>query len=204
MSITITDKPASERSIKFLTDLATKRDWRNVLQGQLYETALDALGNVGNPDPKFISQREASKAIDALLKIKPPAQVVGVGVNTHVGFAAVDHSLLTQVLATLPLSKYALPRRSDPTIWDFFEVIERKNGTRYLNRLLGAPGNWNRSFLTAQLQLTAAQAVAVNPQAAAFEYANQHGRCSCCDAKLSNPKSIAASMGPVCRKRFGL
>jgi len=135
MSITITDKPASERSIKFLTDLATKRDWRNVLQGQLYETALDALGNVGNPDPKFISQREASKAIDALLKIKPPAQVVGVGVNTHVGFAAVDHSLLTQVLATLPLSKYALPRRSDPTIWDFFEVIERKNGTRYLNRL---------------------------------------------------------------------
>lgn len=204
MTFTMTDRSASEKSINYLTDLASSRPWHDALNGREWETAFDALGNVGNPDPKLITQREASAAIAALLKIRPPTTATVDGPKTSGSLAGRDRDQLTQALTTLPLSRYALPRVTEPGTWDFFEVVERKNGVRYVNRLLGAPGDWNREHLTSRLQLHAARHIAEDPRAAAFEYARQHGRCSCCNAKLSDPKSIATSMGPVCRKRFGL
>ena len=53
---------------------------------------------------------------------------------------------LATTLARLPLSRYALSRVADGE-WDFFEVVERANGPRYVNRLVGSPGDWRRDRL---------------------------------------------------------
>jgi Family of unknown function (DUF6011) len=194
---TTTQRVASDKSTSYLTALAAIRPWQTVLDGRDRETVTVVFGNVDSPTPKFVGQRDVSAAIDAVLKIKPTAAA------TKPAAAVSDFTALQRLLRTLPLSKYALPRRYELETWDFFEVVERKKtGVRFLNRLIGAPGDWRREHLTVALQNAAARAVAEDPKSSAFEYARQHGRCSCCDAKLSDPKSIAQSMGPVCVKKF--
>jgi len=120
-----------------------------------------------------------------------------------------DRTSLNAVLASIPASRYALPnvgagKAADGSWlrWDFFEVVERRGGRRYLNRLVGAPGDWSREWLSLTLQTYAAGHIAEDPRSAAIAYAQQHGRCAVCDAPLSNPESIARSMGPICAKRF--
>lgn len=43
-----------------------------------------------------------------------------------------------------------------------------------------------------------------DPIAAALAYAKRSGRCCVCNATLTEGKSVAAGMGPVCRKRFAI
>jgi hypothetical protein len=41
-----------------------------------------------------------------------------------------------------------------------------------------------------------------NGQAYAIAYAKVTGKCGICNTKLTDPKSIAAGLGPVCAKKF--
>lgn len=45
---------------------------------------------------------------------------------------------------------------------------------------------------------------AQHPLAAAIRYGRETGRCSCCGRDLTNPDSIAAGIGPICREKYGL
>lgn len=45
--------------------------------------------------------------------------------------------------------------------------------------------------------------VARDPRAAAIAYGKEFGLCSVCGRELSDPESVAAGIGPVCRERFG-
>jgi|SRR6185295_4936709 len=142
-----------------------------------------------------VAMRDASKAIEALLKL-PIAQP-----KTAEPWVEVN-----DILQSLPLSRYALPR-VDGSGWDFFEVSELKLGNkalkfRYIKQLIGAPGDWTRKKLPFKLALAAAKHILEAPKHSAVQYAKQHGRCAVCDAHLSDPVSIAQSMGPVCAKRF--
>ena len=47
-------------------------------------------------------------------------------------------------------------------------------------------------------------AIAADPRGEAVRYGKRTGRCSCCGAELSNPKSIAAGIGPICATKWGL
>jgi hypothetical protein len=47
-------------------------------------------------------------------------------------------------------------------------------------------------------------AIAADPRGEAVRYGKRTGTCSCCGAELSNPKSIAAGIGPICATKWGL
>lgn len=178
---------ATEKQRVYVSDLLQKRNY-NVLSAAdtaLIETIVDELAQ---PIP-CISREEVTSAINLLLACRPNVSDVA------------EVGSLTAMIMRLPISKYALPRK-DGSGWDFFEITERRNGRRYVNRLLGAPSDWRREYLTVHLQCAALRAISEDPKAAAIAYARQHGRCAVCNSPLSNPASIAQSMGPVCAKRF--
>jgi len=203
MYVTTKHRKISQPQIDYILGLTKSRSYLH-LDGEVAETIHDVLGNVGNPDPKFVSVTEASAAIKALLGCKEITKT-GSLINKPAGasFKSIDTDILVQVLVTVPTSKYALERVGEPGVFDFFEVIERKSGRRYLNRLIGSPGDWRREFLSLTLQLAAARHIAENPTGAALAYCKHHGRCCRCDAKLSVDKSIIEGVGPVCRKKMG-
>lgn len=43
-----------------------------------------------------------------------------------------------------------------------------------------------------------------DPLTAAIRYGKETGACSCCGRDLTNPDSIAAGIGPICREKYGL
>ena len=45
---------------------------------------------------------------------------------------------------------------------------------------------------------------ASDPLTAAVRYGRETGSCSCCGRDLTNPDSIAAGIGPICREKYGL
>jgi translation initiation factor 2 beta subunit (eIF-2beta)/eIF-5 len=196
MTLTTTTLPATEKQVAYVRDLAAKRDWH--VTDPCADTIVDVLGNVGNPDPKFVTRSEASAAIDALLSCRPrPVESTS---SLHTGFVTLAEKI--KVLAELPLVKFALPRTDGSGI-DFFEVVERQNGARYLNRLLGCPGDWNREHLSVAHQVAAGHAFAKDVKAAMDLYANEFTVCSKCDAPLSNERSRTARLGQRCAEVLG-
>lgn len=185
---------ASDRQITYIRDLLAKRNWQcgtdfdvDLIKSIEHQLQADEDDRVSHK----ITAALAHQIIDLLLSFRP-----------HVSLQSTSTTIKEKsaLLAKIPLSKYALPR-VDGTGWDFFEVVERHN-VRYLNRLIGAPGDWTRDKLSVMLQAAAAKHILEDPKASAVEYAKQHGRCAVCESPLSDPASIARSMGPVCAKRF--
>lgn len=184
---------ATDKQMKFILDLAAGRAWEDVLDGQLWETVFDVMGNVGSEDPKYVDRREASAAIDALLKCPKVTAPVKPS----------DTPAVADPMRDLPLVKFALPRKDDPNEVAFFEVVERKNGRRFINRLIGAPGTWQRQFLPAAHQASAARAFAADVKAAMDRYSDEFTACSRCDSPLSDDRSRAARLGFVCAGKLG-
>jgi hypothetical protein len=56
---------------------------------------------------------------------------------------------------------------------------------------------------TASLTETLAR-LAANPTAELTAYGRATGRCSCCSRPLTDPVSVAMSIGPICAARFGI
>jgi len=44
--------------------------------------------------------------------------------------------------------------------------------------------------------------LAADPLAAAAAYGRDTGECGICHRELTNPESVAAGIGPICRSRF--
>lgn len=202
MALTVTAKPASTKQTGWIRDMAAEKiGWQDNVAGDVAETILDILGNVGNPDPKFITSLEASRAIGALLAYKPAktAPVPGAGVSVF--------TRLQTVLAALKPGYYALPREDVEDTYDFYRVVEVENGPwkgrRFVNRLLGAPGGWNKVKPTVAQQLPIAKLIARDWQAAAKAYAAKHQKCARCNADLSNPRSQVALVGEHCAGEWG-
>lgn len=185
---TVTSATPKQRA--FIKDLSVQRwTWPTIKDSDIRKT-IQAIKDTPDDEPTTVALKDASRAIDALLKL--PIQQL----------KADNWKDVNDVLQTLPLSRYALPR-ADGFAWDFFEVTESKTtGFRYIKQLIGAPGDWTRKKLPFKLALAAAKHIAEAPKHAAVQYAKQHGRCAVCDAHLSDPVSISQSMGPVCAKRF--
>jgi hypothetical protein len=180
---------ASDKQINYVKDLIVQRPTWPTIPDHKVRNIIRYIKR-----DEDVGMQDASKAIDALLKL-PVSQP-----------KATDSQWkdVNDVLQQLPLSRYALPR-VDGSGWDFFEVTESKvphAQFRYIKQLIGAPGDWTRKKLPIHLALAAAKHILEAPKNAAVQYATQHGRCAVCDAHLSDPVSIAASMGPICAKRF--
>lgn len=180
--------PATEPQKAYIRTLAAQRPtWKD------YTDRIALIISTVLMDEDVVGKGDASLAIERLLSIKPTVAIVD---NTK---AKLTNSLID---LNLPESRYALPR-VDGTGWDFFQVCKsKKTGNMYVIQLIGSPGDWKRKWLAPGIQVLAAKHIAEAPKAAAVAYAKQHGRCAVCDAHLSDPISIAQSMGPVCKKRF--
>lgn len=191
-------RPATEPQLKYIRDLAAKvPNWYPQVDGTVGDTILDVLGNVGNPDPKFVAFAEASAALDALI---PLAKAVPAVTPAHAG--SDDWKQLCQLLKQINPGKYALPRKKDGEV-DFFEVIERKNGVRFLNQLLGGGNKFNRKQLSNHLQACAARAILGDQKAAARLFAEKTETCPRCSTGLTHPRSIATKIGPNCAIAWG-
>lgn len=68
----------------------------------------------------------------------------------------------------------------------------------------GTSGEWYMGKLTDAKNAHIAAAVATPElaKAATIAYAEKTTRCGVCNTKLSDPKSIAAKIGPVCAKKY--
>lgn len=185
---------ATERQVDYIRDLAVQRDWKTQLFGEggtSYETVTDVL------DGKVIGKQAASAAIGDLLKCRP----VITAAATVTGIQS-DLAQLRDLLTEIPPSKYALPHADGNGI-TFFEVVERRNGARYLNQLVGAPGDWRRmTNLSVRLQLYAARHIAEDCKTAAKLFADAHGVCAKCGSPLSDATSRSRGIGPVCWNSF--
>jgi hypothetical protein len=185
----------TEKQVKFINDLAAQRETKGLSAKaqMLIHTVCTK-----NIDELHVSRTMASSLIELLLSVKPNPALV----SDEKAMKAKIFADLQALLKTLPLSRYALPRK-DGTGWDFFEITEAKQSkTRFVNQLLGSPSSWNHKFMPNTLALSAARAIARAPKESAVAYATQHGRCAVCNAHLSDPESITIGLGPICRKRF--
>jgi hypothetical protein len=92
----------------------------------------------------------------------------------------------------------AMSGRNKGAIW-VTEGYER--GGKYLGKVADAK-------FTASDACTAEQRAAVldacaDPKKAAQAFGQETGRCSCCGRELTDPESIANSIGPICAGRYG-
>jgi Family of unknown function (DUF6011) len=200
MTLTMTAKSASTKQINWIRDMLAERpNWHEFLNGNVYETAFDILGNVGSDDPKFITMSEARALITELLAHKPTQ------LNASSG-APSPYSRLQVLLKTVQPGFYALPR-ADGVTFDFLHVVEVEKGNwkgcRFVNRLIGAPGSWQRQKPPITQQLPLARLIAADVVGAAKAYAQHYKRCCRCDSDLSHPRSQVALIGPTCATAWG-
>ena len=206
------------KQVKFLKSLATERDWTglDVASVRLIKTVNRSELNEDGSLVTFVDRKLVSPVINKLLacpKIavapapgKPAAELTWAEVKANA------QALLLEVPASYKGIKYAVPT-ADNAGYVFYEVKEYK-GKRYLNRLQGAPGDWNRKFVKyadyagvieriKDAAYTTIEGEALTgPMAAAARFSDMYTICACCGAKLSNAKSIADKFGPVCSKKF--
>ncbi len=203
MTLTLTAKPASTKQINWIRDLLAERpNWHDELNGQHYETAFDILGNVDNPNPKFIELKEASTLIGKLLTIKP-----SVSTPPKTGQAPSAFQRLQLLLKSLKPGYYALPREDDTETFNFYRIVEIEHGQwkgrRFINQLVGSPSGWNKIRPKMDQQLQLVRKIAVDPDGALKAYAKYHTKCSRCNADLSNPRSQVALIGEHCAGIWG-
>jgi hypothetical protein len=87
--------------------------------------------------------------------------------------------------------------------WHFFQVDNPEDGKwagfTFLSEQHG--GEWER-VRDKERRVMVLSTIMKNPLGAAKDYGFQIGECGQCHTALTNPKSIAAGIGPVCIKKF--
>jgi len=71
----------------------------------------------------------------------------------------------------------------------------------YLGKI--AEGKFHAARECTEAQRAAIVAVCAAPKKAAEAFGQETGRCSCCGLELTDPVSIANSIGPICAGRYG-
>lgn len=244
MTMTVmTTQVMTVKQHNYIVDLAAKRpNWLIQLPADRKQTVTDVLVNeqiiqaalkgVPHPQPaKTVTLNDASKAISALLGVKPSTQITPTptpaaqpnlkevavkwfsqpeAAKPAPANAPTPTQRLRQLLANFPDGKHVKFAVEIKGTWEFFSLDEVKskygNGGTYrsMRKLLGAPGGWNRAYMSVIQQLDVVRAIlAVGWEKAAKDYATKHGRCARCDAHLSDAKSIAAKVGKDCADVWG-
>lgn len=189
------------KQFNFMRDLAAQRDWSTAPTELSIAIKQVARAATHAEVEQQVPRKTASSAISFLLSPQAP-KVAASAQSAASAPSQVTWGGVQTTLAAIPTSKYAIESTKLPGTYVFFEIVQRKNGTRFVNKLQGAPGDWKRIYLTPAQALKVAEKVAENPTAHATKYCEIFTRCSACDSPLSNAKSIAEAMGPVCRKKF--
>ena len=71
----------------------------------------------------------------------------------------------------------------------------------YLGKI--ADGKFQAAHVCTEAQKAAIVEVCADPEQAAKAFGQKTGRCSCCARELTDPESIANSIGPICAAHYG-
>lgn len=74
-------------------------------------------------------------------------------------------------------------------------------GGRYLGKV--ADGKFTASDACTAAERAKVLEVCADPKQAAEAFGKETGRCACCGRELTDPVSIANSIGPICAERYG-
>lgn len=169
---------ATAKQISFLGDLLTRKETSHLQNPPTEE------------DIYFLSAREASEWIDALLKSPPKG-----------GFAP---SRDAEFLPLVPAGRYAITGEDGTT--DFYKVDHGKGnweGRIFVSLLLGSPGGFRDERIGAKARWTVLDTIVTDgPEECARRFGRELGICAMCGSPLTNPESIALGIGPECRKKF--
>lgn len=182
---TTTQSPITDKQRTFIADLIAKRDWRSSND----KTFVNVCSIPVDELTQNMTRATASRLIDMLLACRP---VRLTSTTADDALAAVKNVGV----------KFALPKKDGSGI-TFFEIVERKNGRRFVNMLVGHPGSWLRQNISAAMQQAAARAFHADEKTAMDLYADEFTVCSKCDSPLSDERSRAARLGPVCAGNLG-
>lgn len=157
-------------------------------------------------EANVLDKRNASREIDRVKALPRPARPTN----------------RPNPLGDLPLCKYLVTGDAGQRV--HVEVVERRNGRRFVNVLIGAPGDWRRQEVSYATQMGLATKIRTatytdrvelatgwvvrdlqGPEAAAVRFSREHKCCSACMSPLSDETQpgYAFGLGPVCRTRFG-
>lgn len=198
--MTNTTYPATLKQLNFVHTLTSERDLNT--NPELKERIRVAFLN------GKVSSRQASEFINSLMATPRIPKPVYRGVEPR------DARLkeLLDVLTEVPNAKYALPaaglRQALVGDWGqndliFLQVREYRKEKRFF-RLSGAPGHFNRLRVNLTDALTLAKVIKADPLQHTQRYAKHYRVCGRCDAELTDEVSRAYSLGPTCRKAFGI
>lgn len=110
---------------------------------------------------------------------------------------------------TMPAGRYALLRKGNygaDAVWMFYEVTDGKGrwkGYKFLKRLIGAPGQYQKNPVGASERPALFKAIEADPNKAMTDYGLQSKVCGKCASPLSDPVSIARGIGPKCLSKLG-
>jgi hypothetical protein len=187
--MTTTFVPASQKQIDFLTDLLATRVCepadRDSWFSKIYEGELD----------KSTASTAISALVNAPRKTDDPA----------------PKSKMQALLASIPKSKYAVPvaelmysEVEDDFKGDLvFLELKEFNGTLYVRRLDGAPGDFTRSRMTLPQVTELMNLIKQDPHKYAKIFGEHYTCCGSCGSPLTDARSRELMLGPECRKKFG-
>jgi hypothetical protein len=196
---------ASIKQLDFINKLVSERNVPEPLKAQIFEIAR-------RPDASPARGGPVSQVIDQLLAMP---RLPGGGAAAGRAPAAPGAVVSTRAhwLDGIPNARYVLTQaQTDPRTHEvfngndkiFIEVREYR-GTRYMRRLIGAPGSYTRGKMPFDAVRLLADAIrVVTPLKATQAYGALYSCCSVCGAELTDDTSVALKLGPVCRGRFGL
>lgn len=114
-------------------------------------------------------------------------------------------------LSKIPNCKYMITGEAGQTV--HVEVVERRGGRKFVNVLIGSPGDWARQRVSYATQASLVAKIQgatyedqgrhlVGPEAAAVRFSREYVCCAACMSPLSDDLSRKLGLGPVCRQRF--
>lgn len=192
--------PATDRQVTYVKSLLSER---TITAEQ--RTACEAEIATG------LTGVRASLIIQFLLDQPRAFKAPAAGATSNV-YADIDAAL-----ADVPASHYAIPAdtlrgaltdTNLDTVADLYLEVQagrgKWKGRKFLKRLHGNPGGFTSTRLSPKDALTVARMLSRNPLEATQHYGEVFSVCGKCNAPLTDAESVAAKLGPICRKAFGL
>lgn len=198
-------KIASLPQVDLIKTLCVERDWRSVCT-ESQEAQLTKIVDNTYETLTVLGLRSATASLIIKFLLNTPK--VADTIEAPADVVTTTQPSTFNLLRSIPAAHYAVPHPTDPFVYTFVEIIERKSkknpGKTYkiVNQLIGAPGSWHRNELFGDTRRKLIEVIAGNPLEYAQIYGDVFTACARCDSPLSDPKSIALRMGPKCYKKY--